>query len=173
MNKVLFRETQRYSQGWNLIMILITHVSMLILFFYALYQQMVKGIPFGDKPAPNWVLILLTIALAVVLCGLLLMKLEVWIDQDGIHYQFFPVILKKKLIRRLEIQQYEIRKYNAIVDYGGRGVRWGVGRKWGKAFIVSGNTGLQLYLINGKKVLFGTERTQAIIYAMDEMMKNK
>jgi hypothetical protein len=28
-------------------------------------------------------------------------------------------------------------------------------------------------LTNGKKVLFGTQRSQAILYAMDEMMKNK
>jgi hypothetical protein len=154
-------------------MILLTHVSMLILFTYALYQQEVKGIQFGDKPAPNWVLILLIFTLAIVLCGLLLMKLEVWIDQEGVHYQFFPIIWKKKLITKLEIQRYEIRKYNAILDYGGRGIRWGIGHKWGRAYMVSGNTGLQLYLTNGKKVLFGTERPQAIIFAIDEMMKSR
>lgn len=70
---------------------------------------------------------------------------------------------------------YEIRKYNAIRDYGG----WGVKRKlrWGRAYNVSGNIGLQIYLNNGKKVLFGTQKPQAMIYAMDaaasEIQNNK
>lgn len=172
MKKVLFREIQKYSQGWNLFMILITHVSALILFFYALYQQTIIGKPFGDNPAPDWALVLLIAALALTLVGLLIMKLEVWIDQDGIHYRYFPLIWNDKLISKAEIQRYEIRKYSAVLDYGGRGIRLGIGRKWGKAFIVSGNTGLQLYLTNGKKVLFGTQRSQAIMYAIEEMMKS-
>lgn len=172
MKKILFRETQKYSQGWNLYLIWITQVSMISLFIYALFQQVVRGIPFGDKPAPNWVLILLIIVLIGVLCGSLIMKLEVWIDLDGVHYRFFPLIWKEKLISKAEIQRYEIRKFQAITEYGGRGVRLGLGRKWGKGFIVPGNTGLQLYLTSGKKVLFSTERSQAIIYAMDEMMKS-
>lgn len=171
MKKVLFRETQRYSQGWNLLMILVTHVFVLILMLYALYQQVVRGIPFGDKPAPSWVLVLITAALAGTFVGLLVMKLEVRIDQDGIHYRFFPVIWKEKQIKKAEIERYEIRKFSAVLEYGGRGIRYGMGRKWGKGFIVSGNQGLQLYLTNGKKVLFSTERSQAIIYALDEMMK--
>jgi hypothetical protein len=154
-------------------MILITHVSVLIVFLYALYQQIILEKPFGDKPAPDWALVLLIVVIAITLLGLLMMKLEVWIDHEGVHYRFFPVIFKTKLISKAEIKQYEIRKYKAILEYGGRGIRFGFGRKWGKGFIVSGDTGLQLYLTNGKKVLFGTQRSQAIIYAMDEMMKLK
>jgi len=173
MKKVLFRETQQFKQGWNLYLILITHVPLLIFFFYALYQQAVKGIQVGDNPAPNWVLILLIITMIIVLWGLLVMRLEVWINQEGIHYRFFPLIFKNKLIFKAAIQRYEIRKYSAILDYGGWGIRRGLGRKWGKGYIVSGNMGLQLYLTNGKKVLFSTQRSQAIMYAMDEMMKIK
>lgn len=118
-----------------------------------------------------------------MLWGYFKLKLEVWIDQDGIHYRFFPLIRKNRLISKAEIQRFEIRKYNPIIDYGGWGVRFGLGMKlkfnfglgskWGKAYIVSGNTGLQLYLTNGKKVLFGTQRSQAILYTMEEMMKLK
>ena len=93
------------------------------------------------------------------------------IDQDGIHYRFFPLIFRDKLISKAEIQRFEIRKYNPVINYGG----WGVKRsfKWGRAYNVSGNIGLQLYLTNGKKVLFGTQRPQAILYAMEEIMKSK
>jgi hypothetical protein len=81
------------------------------------------------------------------------------------------LIYKNKIFSREEIQRYEIRKYSPLLDYGG----WGIKKrfKWGRAYNVSGNIGLQLYLKTGKKVLFGTLRSQAIIYAMDEMMKSK
>jgi hypothetical protein len=173
LKKVLFKEIQSITQGWNLILILGTHIPLLIFFCYALYEQTVKGLEIGDNPAPNWALVLLIITMVGTLWGSLVMKLEVWIDQDGFHYRFFPIVFKEKLISKAEIQQCEIRKYSAILDYGGWGLRRGIGRKWGKGYIVSGDTGLQLYLTNGKKVLFTTQRSQAIIYAMDEMMKIK
>jgi len=125
----------------------------------------------GDTPTPNAVLILTFVSLCLALWVYFSLKLDVWIDQDGIHYRFYPLIFKEKMISKEEIQRFEIRKYSAILDYGGRGIRRGFGRKWGKGYIVGGNIGLQLYLTNGKKVLFGTQRSQAIIYAMNEMMK--
>ncbi len=171
MKKVLFKETQSFTQGWTLILILGTHIPLLIFFFYALYEQTFKGVEIGDNPAPNWALVLLIITMAVTLWGSLVMKLEVWIDQDGVHYRFFPITFGNKLISKAEIQRYEIRKYSAILDYGGWGLRRGFGRKWGRGYIIGGNMGLQLYLTNGKKVLFSTQRSQAILYAMDEMIK--
>lgn len=50
---------------------------------------------------------------------------------------------------------------------GGQTEPW----KKGKAYNVSGNLGLTLYLVDGKKLLIGTRRLQAISYAMDNMMK--
>jgi hypothetical protein len=67
MNKVLFKETQQFKQGWNLYLILITNISLLIFLFYALYQQVVNRIPVGDRPAPNGVLVVLIIVMIVVL----------------------------------------------------------------------------------------------------------
>jgi len=139
---------------------------------YTLYQQIVRGVQVGNSPAPNAVMIVIVISLGIVLWVYFSLNLEVWIDQDGIHYQFFPLIYKNKLISKEEIQRFEIRKYSPILDYGGRGIRRGFGRKWQKSFTVSGNVGLQLYLTNGKKVLFGTQRSQSIMYAMEEIMKD-
>lgn len=173
MKKVLFKEEQQFRQWWEILFILGTTVPLTIFFIYALYQQTVNGIEIGDKPAPNWALILLIFTMILTLWYYYVMKLEVWIDQDGIHYRFFPVIFKNKFISKEEILRFEIRKHNAIIEYGGRGIRLGVGRKWGRGYIVSGTTGLQLYLKNGKKVLFGTQRSQAIMYAMEEMMNPK
>jgi hypothetical protein len=171
MNKVLFKETQQFRQWWWIVLMLGITIPVIVLSIYSLYQQTVRGIPVGDNPAPNVVLIAQLLFMIILLWLFFSMKLEVWIDQDGIHYRFFPLIYKNKIFSREEIQRYEIRKYSPLLDYGG----WGIKKrfKWGRAYNVSGNIGLQLYLKTGKKVLFGTLRSQAIIYAMDEMMKSK
>lgn len=172
MNKVLFKEEQQFRQWWHIVLILAAIVPAMIMCIYTLYRQIVVGVQVGNSPAPNVVMIIVFIALGVVLWVYFSLKLEVWIDQDGIHYRFFPLVIKNQFISKEEIQRFEIRKYNPIIDYGGWGVRRSFGRKWQKAYNVSGNIGLQLYLTNGKKVLFGTQRSQAIMYAIEEIMKS-
>lgn len=172
MNKVFFREEQKFREWWQILLITGSTVPVMVVIIYTLIQQYVMGVPVGDSPAPLAVLLGTLIMLIISLWMYFASKLEVWIEKDGIHYRFFPIIYKKKFISKEEIQRYEIRQFKAKWEYGGRGVRNGFLHKWGKAFIVSGNTGLQLYLKNGKKVLFGTQRSQAIIYSMNEMMKD-
>jgi len=43
----------------------------------------------------------------------------------------------------------------------------------GMSNTVSGNIGLQLYFKNGNKLLVGTQKKQAIEYAMEKMMKEE
>ena len=166
MNKVLFKETQQFRQWWWIVLALGSTVPTMLFSIYALYQKTVNGIQVGDA-----MLIILPFFMGIMIWVFFSLKLEVWIDQDGIHYRFYPLISKNKIISKEEIQRYEIRKYSPLLDYGG----WGIKKrfKWGRAYNVSGNIGLQLYLKTGRKVLFGTQRSQAIIYAMDEMMKSK
>ena len=171
MNKILFKEEQQFRQWWQVMLFLATTVPLTVFFIYALYQQTVNGIEVGDKPAPNGVLVLLIFIMFSTMWFYYVTKLEIWIDTDGLHYRFFPLIFRPRIISKAEIQKYEIRKYNAYLDYGGYGIKRRF--KWGKGYIVSGSTGLQLYLTNGKKVLFGTQKSNAILYAMDELMNQK
>ncbi len=172
MNIVYFREKQSFrQQWWYVILILLTTVPAMIFSIYALVMQTVYRTPIGTNPAPNAILILTILLLLAVLIGSLIMELEVWIDQLGIHYRFFPLIPKARLISIQEIQEFSVRKYKPIAEYGG----WGVRRsfRWGKAYNVSGNIGIQLYLTNGKKVLFGTHRQQAFLHALDKITAEK
>lgn len=175
MNKVLFKEEQQFRQWWYIVLILVSAAPLIGMGISILIQQGLRGIPVGDNPGPTWLSAPLLLGGIVLLWTSYVMKLEVWIDQAGIHYRFFPMIAKEQIISFAEIKKYEIRKYNPIGDYGG----WGTKRsfRWGKAYNVSGNIGLQLYLNNGKKVLFGTEKPQAILYAIEaatkETQKNK
>lgn len=171
MKKILFKESQQFRQWWHIVFILLSTVPSMIMCLYVLFQQMVMGEKVGNSPAPNGVMIAAFLGLGVVLWMLFSLKLEVWIDQQGIHYRFFPLIPKSKLISKEEILRFEIRKYKPILEYGGRGIRKGWGYKWGKAYCVEGNTGLQLYLKNGKKVLFGTQLPQGMEYAMRKIVE--
>ena len=164
MTKVLFKETQQFRQWWWIILVLGSTVPTMLFSIYTLYQKTANGIQVGDA-----MLIILPLFMGIMIWVFFSLKLEVWIDQEGIHYRFYPLISKNKLISNSEIQRFEIRKYSPLLDYGG----WGIKKrfKWGRAYNVSGNIGLQLYLKTGRKVLFGTQRSQAIIYAMEEMMK--
>lgn len=173
MNKILFREEQQFREWWRTFLVLISVVPAIITLVYSLLRLNGNNDPFGRTSMPVTIIIISIIFLLSSLWVYFSYKLEVWINEEGINYRFFPLISKNKLISKEEIQRFEIRKYNPIIDYGGRGIRRGFGHKWGRAFILSGNVGLQLYLTNGKKVLFGTQRSQAIMYAMNEMMKLK
>ena len=46
-------------------------------------------------------------------------------------------------------------------------------RKYGMSYTVSGNIGLQIYFKNGKKLLIGTQRKQALEYAMEKLMQKE
>lgn len=175
MNRTLFKEEQQFRQWWNLLLVLASVVSGIGFSIYALYQQLILGKQVGNEPAPNAVMAILIVFLLLFLWFYLRLKLEVWIDNQGIHYRFFPLIFKERIISFAEIKKYEIRKYSPLLDYGGWGIKKSI--RWGRAYNVSGNAGLQLYLNNGKKILFGTQKPQAMIYAMDtamaEIQKNK
>lgn len=173
MNKVLFRESQRFNQWYWIVLVLGTTIPIVLFSIYTLFQQIIRGIPVGDNPAPNLIVFIQLIIVTIIPIFFFLMKLEVYIDHIGIHYRFFPIIRKERVIKKEEIAEYMIREYSAISEYGGWGVRSGFSRKSGKAYNVSGDIGLQLILTNDKKILFGTQKSSAIMYAMDVVMKSK
>lgn len=86
------------------------------------------------------------------------LKLITRIDEFGIHYKFFPFHRKMKKIMWSEIQSIHVRKYDAISEYGGWGLKGLLNRKKGKAINVKGNIGIQLELKNNKKLLIGTQK---------------
>ena len=86
-------------------------------------------------------------------------SLKVVIDQNGIEYQYWP-FSRKKLISWKDINDAHLRKYDALGEYGGWGVKQRLWfKKHDKAYIFNDQPlGLQLYLANGEKILFSTEK---------------
>lgn len=174
MERVFFSETQKFDQAWIRILLGLVTFSVCITFGIGIYRQIFLGLPFGDKPAPDVLLVILAVFFILLAAGLwwlfVSLRLIVEVSGEGISYRFPPFIRKGKLVRKTDIAEYAIRRYKPVMEYGGWGIRWG-GGKTGDAFNVKGNTGLQLRLQNGKKILFGTQRPDALRAAMDKMMK--
>ncbi len=142
----------------------------------AIYQQFVLKQPWGDEPMSDTGLLLTAGLVFVVLVGsgflLFGSKLIVEVTSKSLHFTFKPFISKPVNYYKSDIEKDKIRKYKPIKEYGGWGVKKGK-KSMGKAYNVRGNIGMQLYLKNGKKVLIGTQRSDAFLRAMKRMMENE
>lgn len=146
----IFKEEQRFTQTWLIVIIVISLIVPLAI--------ILKEI---DKLSTSEIII--SIGTIILASGLIfLFKLTTRIDEKGIHYKFFPFHLKFKTVVWNDIENAYIRTYDAISEYGGWGVRGGA--LWykakSKAINISGNIGIQLELKDGKKLLIGTNKKE-------------
>jgi hypothetical protein len=98
----------------------------------------------------------------VILIGILFLnlKLKTRVDEKGVSYQYVPFQLAYKVILWENISKSYIRKYDAISEFGGWGLRFNFFRKTGKSITTSGNIGLQIVLKTGSKILIGTQKKE-------------
>lgn len=155
-----FKETQRFTQWWLWLII----ISAATLCLYGAFQQIVLGKPFGNNPGPDWLLIVVAVIVGVLIpLAFLKLSLRVFVRDDGIRIIFFPLHLKGLVIPYDRIARFYVRKYRAIREYGGWGIRFGPG---GKAYNVKGSLGLQLELSDGEKILIGSQQPERLASAI-------
>jgi hypothetical protein len=154
MTSISFYEQQQFRQKWTFL-IYILLLALLALFIYADIQQIFLGKSFGDKPASNFVLIIITLFILTVILLFYLTKLETRINEDGIFYKWTPFNRKYKKIAWGDINSIEIIKYN-FVGYGWRLTQYGT------VLNVNGNMGLQLSLKTGRKIVLGTQKVEEL-----------
>jgi hypothetical protein len=66
-----------------------------------------------------------------------------------------------------EIVSWDARTYRPILEYGGWGIRYSpFGKGW--AYNISGNQGVQLELMNGKRILIGSQRAEELARTIAE-----
>lgn len=173
MNRIYFREEQRYTQWWVWLLILFTFAVSVLPLWYGVYVQTVEGRPWGTSPITTDKLIVVSIIITVLVSAIVvlfvLQKLETEVSTEGLRFRFYPFIRKWKIIKPSQIQEFSVGTYTPVSTYGGWGVRHG-GKKAGKAYTISGNIGLKLTLTDGSKILIGTKRKDALKYAMDKML---
>jgi len=142
-------------------------VVMVGVFAYAIYQQLIEGKPFGDKPMSDVGLVIvgtLYIALGILLIFLSVRgRLETEVRSSGLYLRFFPFHWKFRKIPLEGVRSCEARTYRPIRDYGGWGIRAAVNRR---AYNVSGNRGVELEYENGKILLIGSGKADQLASAI-------
>jgi len=154
-DEILFEERQHFRQLW--LWVLMAGINGI--FIYGIIQQLFLGKPYGDKPASDPVLLISTLFLLALTAGLMIMRLETRITNDGIDVRFFPVHRKYQHYSWPSLRYCYVRKYKPILEYGGWGLR-GMGSN--RALNMSGNKGIQLVTLDGLKLLIGTQKAEAV-----------
>jgi hypothetical protein len=174
MEKVLFSEEQRFTQKWLWLIIIGATLISIVPTIFGIYSQEILKKPWGDNPTDTLGLLLILLFKIILMGGLILlfikMRLKVEIRSDSLWFRFPPLVRKWKCITKEEIESFEVRTYRPVYEYGGWGIK---GSTKDKVYNISGNVGLQLKLKNGRRVLFGTQESQAVEYAMRKMMNGE
>ncbi len=159
-----FSEVQKFRQWWLWVLLAGVLVVPVTLAFYHN----------GFKYSPDVMNEILIGAIVPVVIMILfyIMQLRTKIDEKGIYYRFFPIHFQVLVISWDEVTKAYVRQYSPILDYGGWGIRYGLGGK-GKAYNVSGNMGLQLELNTGKKILIGSQQPNELNELLDQLVKAK
>ncbi len=158
-----YREEQRFTQSWLLLLIAATTALLL----WAMYSQFVLDKPWGSNPAPDWVLLIIGLVVGVGLpIWFTLLKLVVEVRSDGLWYKFGGLHRRWHHYRWDQIEHFYAREYKPIREYGGWGIRCGFSDK---AYNVKGKQGLQLVLVGGEKVLFGSQNPERLVSAIESV----
>ena len=124
--------------------------------------------------------------------------LTTYINEDGIYVRLLPFFIKNKFFSWDFISKAYIRKYNSVLEYGGRGIKYkskfnlfrikGFGfriegfdirnirnfrnfRKMNVAYTFFGNKGLQLELTDGRLILIGTRKPDEMEIVLRKLKK--
>lgn len=160
---VTFREEQRFRQVWIWVLVL----GVAALQWWGWIQQILLGQPFGDNPAPDWMMWLFWILFGIGLpLFFFFLRLVVEVREDGVWLRFIP--LTTRTIPFEEIERCEATDYQPVRKYGGWGIR---GFANNRAYNVSGNQGVRLHLRNGQVVVIGSQRSQELALAIDSHLE--
>jgi len=154
-----FREVQRFRQWWVWLLV----YGGAALTWYGFVQQIIFGQPFGTNPAPDWMMWLIWLLFGIGFPLLFhRLKLIVEVRPDHILIRYVPFVTR--LIPFGEIERHEARSYEPIQEFGGWGIRgWGSKRR---AYSVSGRSGVELTLYDGRRILIGSLKPEELDQAI-------
>jgi len=163
----IFSEEQYFTQPWLwLIIVLMTAAVLLPLGAIILNPDQTVNFRTGNGFS---VLIAPAICMGIIILFAKL-KLITIVNSLGISVQFKPFHRQQLFFDFSDIKEYATRTYRPIIEYGGWGIKRGIG---GLAYNVSGKQGLQLVLTDGRKILIGTQKPEQLVNAMNSAGKIK
>ena len=174
MSRTYFEEVQTVRENpWILMLMAVSALAAIIPLGSGVYWQLAKGEPWGDKPLSDEGLILLFVFIVLV-CLLsifivLSIRLEVKIDDQGIHYRFRPIKWRWQLVIKEEIETFSLENKFKFFEAPGFGYhRNRISRTW--SFRIAGSRHIRVKLRNGRKLLFGTQNGEEFHRALKKIM---
>ncbi len=169
---VLYREDQGYGWPWpGMLLVLVgvvTCAAVIAPFGFGMWQQLVNGQPWGDKPMPDAALYVVgpvAILLSFLPFAALFARLLVEVRADGIRIELVR-LRGPHIIARDEVQGVSLTH---IGPFG-----WGESRTLGRlVYRMAGSEGVELELAGGKKVVIGSERPRSLQDAVRSMLEAK
>ena len=163
---VRYREVQSTRPWWLVLLVLLPTV----LIWLGAVQQLVLGEPWGNDPASDIVMVVLVLTIGIALPLLLLNLRLTVIVTDRISIRFFPFMPRPRVIRSDQIKRSQSTRYDPILDYGGWGIRgWSMDR----AYNIKGDSGVKIWLSDGRTILIGSQRSEELNTAIESMVKEK
>jgi hypothetical protein len=153
----VFEEVQhfRHPGVWALV-----SIPVAVAWFAAVWQ-VVLGRSFGDRPAPNWVLVTVWVVAGVLLpMWLASLRLVTRVDDRGVDVRFHPP-LSGRLFRLEDIERCQQVSYLPIREFSGWGIRWG-GRR--------GDVAVELTLRQGYRFAVGSQHPDELEQAILERL---
>lgn len=157
---VMFEEVQRFRQPWLWAVV----AGIAALQWWGFVQQILLGIPFGSKPAPDGVMVILVLCFGIGLpLFFFLLRLETRAVPGELQFRFYPLHLRVRRVPLDEIAHVEAITYRPLADYWGWGIRWG---RYGQAYTVAGNRALLVTLASGRSFLLGSQKPEELEAAL-------
>ena len=161
MTKVRFEARPYFRQWWMWLLIGL----MVVLGWAGLIEQIVLGQPFGTNPGPDWLVWLMWLLVGIGLPLLFLwLHLRLAVTDQEIEIDYRP--FSQRRIPLSTVLGATAREYDALREYGGWGIKgWSRDKR---AYNVSGNAGVELFLIDGRSVMLGSRRADELERAIME-----
>src|SRR5699024_1233115 len=165
-NKVVYYEIQRFHQVWLWILVLLLAVFM----WYITIKQIIFGVPMGDNPAPNLLLVIYWLAFGIVFPVFMLWmcRLIIEVRSNGVYIRFAPFHKSNTSFLFKDIISYKPVVYNSHSSIGGWWIRFNA--KVETAYNISGKQRVEMQLRNNT-VVVGTKDSNELKKAMDSVQK--
>ena len=159
----LYREEQEFRSWW--MWLIVGFVAAIQ--WWGFTQQIVRGKPWGNKPAPDWMMVILWIVFGMGLpVFFLYTKLIITVSNEAVEVNFRPLV--KRTFAMTDVVKAEARTYSPLAEFGGWGIRGGM--QGIRAFNASGNQGVDLTLADGRKILLGSQQPDELAQAINRAL---
>ena len=146
------------------VMLLVVGIAALM--WWGFIHQILLGQPWGNKPAPDWMMWLFWLFFGIGFpLFFVSLKLVVTVQAEGIQIRYFPIT--STLILYDNIEQVTAREYKPIREFGGWGVRGIPGKTRKIAYNISGKEGVEITLKDQRLVMIGSQKAQQLALAIE------